>query len=172
VLLVYSLGKAQRLLAGVNAALGPILVHSAIRQLLPAYHAAGVVLPTVADADPGNVRAAKGRALVIAPPAARGSPWLDDLGDVSTAFASGWMQIRGNRRRQGADRGFVLSDHADWPGLIWAIRATGASRVLATHGFTDPLVRWLNENGWQAEALATRFGEDTEDTEHTTNQHQ
>jgi putative mRNA 3-end processing factor len=172
VLFGYSLGKAQRLLAGVNAALGPIFVHSAIRQLLPAYHAAGVVLPTVADADPGKVRSAEGRAMVIAPPAASGSPWLDDLGDVSTAFASGWMQIRGTRRRQGADRGFVLSDHADWPGLISAIRATGATRILATHGFTDPLVRWLNENGWQAEALATRFGEDTEDIEHTTNQHE
>lgn len=81
----------------------------------------------------------------------------DDWGPASVAFASGWMLVRGMRRRGGVERGFVLSDHADWPGLIRAIRATGAGRVLVTHGSSGALVRWLNENGWKAESLATRF---------------
>lgn len=157
VLSAYALGKAQRLLAGLDPSMGPVFVHAAIAQLLPAYADAGVELPAVETATRENVRAAGGRALVIAPPAVDGSGWLDGVGDVSTAFASGWMLLRGARRRRAVDRGFVLSDHADWPGLIESIRATGADRVLVTHGYTEPLVRWLNENGWQAKALETRF---------------
>ncbi len=160
VLFGYSLGKAQRLLAGVDASLGPILVHGAVREFLPAYAAAGVMLPSVEPATKENVRAAGGRALVIAPPAADGSTRFNSPGDISTAFASGWMLIRGTRRRRAAERGFALSDHANWPGLIEAIRSTAASRVLVTHGAATPLVRWLNENGWHAEALATRFVRD------------
>ncbi len=160
VLFGYSLGKAQRLLAGVDAGVGPILVHASIAAFLPAYAAAGVRLPRVETATVAGVRASAGRALIIAPPAAASAPWLDAAGDVSEGCASGWMLVRGNRRRRGADRGFVLSDHADWPGLIGAIRATGAGRVLATHGMTGPLVRWLNENGWRAEALPTRYAGD------------
>src|SRR5215467_10562795 len=88
------------------------------------------------------------------------------LGDLSTAFASGWMQIRGARRRRSIDRGFVLSDHADWPGLLGAIRATGAERVWVTHGYTAVLARWLQEKGLKARALQTQFiGETDEDNE-------
>jgi putative mRNA 3-end processing factor len=83
------------------------------------------------------------RALVIAPPSAQGGAWARKLGDCSDAFASGWMQLRGARRRQGLDRGFVLSDHADWPGLQRAIAATGAGRVIVTHGYEAVMVRWL-----------------------------
>lgn len=155
VLFSYALGKAQRLLAGVDASLGPILVHRAVREFLPAYAARGVPLPPVQAATPATLRAADGRALVLTPSADGDSSWLESLDDWATASASGWMLVRGTRRRQGTDRGFVLSDHADWTGLCEAIRATGAERVLVTHGATAPFVRWLNENGWQAEALAT-----------------
>lgn len=162
VLYAYSLGKAQRLLAGVDAALGPILAQAAVREFLPAYAAAGVTLPPVEPATPERIRAAGGTALVVGPPGAGDASVLESAGEASTAFASGWMLIRGTRRRRGADRGFALSDHADWPGLLSAIRATGASRVRVTHGVAAPLVRWLNENGWEAEALETRFvGEPT-----------
>jgi putative mRNA 3-end processing factor len=95
-------------------------------------------------------------ALLIAPPAAL-SALPARLGEVSTAFASGWMAIRGLRRRRGAERGFVISDHADWPGLNAAIRATGAGRVLLTHGHTAPFLRWLREGGLEAGALATDY---------------
>jgi putative mRNA 3-end processing factor len=158
VLFGYALGKAQRLLASLDSSLGPIYVHNSVGDLLPAYAEAGVRLPPVQPATRENIRAAKGNALVIAPPVLDGSEWLDSLGEVSTAFASGWMLIRGPRRRRSADRGFALSDHVDWPGLLEAIRATGASRVLATHGSVAPVVRWLTENGWQAGALASPFG--------------
>lgn len=152
VLFAYSLGKAQRVLAGVDPTIGPIFVHGAVAKLLPHYAAAGVELPEVAsikDLEPGG--------LVIAPGSVDGTPWLRKFGETSKAFASGWMMLRGARRRQALDRGFVLSDHADWAGLIASIRATGAERVWVTHGSTGTMVRWLRENGWDADALATRF---------------
>jgi putative mRNA 3-end processing factor len=153
----YSLGKAQRLLAGVESGAGPILVHPAVAEMLPAYAAAGVRLPEVSVVRRGDLKKADRQALVVAPPGGQGGAESDDWGEASVAFASGWMLVRGMRRRGGAERGFVLSDHADWPGLIQAIRATGAGRVLVTHGSSRALVRWLNENGWRAEPLATRF---------------
>ena len=152
VLFAYSLGKAQRVLAGVDASIGPIFVHGAVAKLLPHYAAAGVDLPEVKP-----VSEAGEGGLVIAPGSVDGTPWLRRFGETSKAFASGWMMLRGARRRQALDRGFVLSDHADWEGLIASIRATGAERVLVTHGSTGTMVRWLRENGWEAEALATRF---------------
>jgi putative mRNA 3-end processing factor len=88
------------------------------------------------------------------------------FGETSVAMASGWMMLRGVRRRRGFDRGFVVSDHADFPGLMQAIAATGASRVLATHGFAEPLARLLRERGLDADTLATRFtGETVGDTD-------
>ena len=166
VLFAYSLGKAQRLLAGVDAALGPIFVHGSVEKLLPCFVAAGVKLPATEPVSAESVRSAAGRGLVIAPSSVTGTPWLQQFGEVSTGFASGWMQLRARRRRQSLDRGFVMSDHADWNGLVWAIRATGAERVLVTHGYTEPVVRWLRENGWDAGTLATRFeGEPRESKE-------
>jgi putative mRNA 3-end processing factor len=157
VIYAYSLGKAQRILASVDAGIGPIFAHGAVRNLLPHYEAAGIKLPPVEPATKENVRAAKGRGLVIAPPAADGSAWTHSFGEVSTAFASGWMLLRGTRRWRAADRGFAMSDHADWDGLIDSIRATGAERLLVTHGYTAALSRWLGENGWQSEIVRTHF---------------
>ena len=90
----------------------------------------------------------------------RSVPWVRRFGDSSTAFASGWMQLRGARRRGGYDRGFVLSDHADWPGLMSAIGATGAQRVIVTHGSIPVMVRYLAEQGLQAESFDTEYGGD------------
>jgi putative mRNA 3-end processing factor len=166
VLFAYSLGKSQRILAGVDPSIGPIFVHGSASKFLPLYAEQGVKLPTVQEMNAESLAAGKSRALVIAPASTEGSPWLRRFGDASHAFASGWMQLRGARRRQALDRGFALSDHADWDGLLTSIRATGAERVYVTHGYTAPMVRWLNENGWEAEALATRFtGEALEKTE-------
>jgi putative mRNA 3-end processing factor len=97
---------------------------------------------------------------VIAPPSVLGSAWTRRLGDFSDAFASGWMQLRGARRRQGVDRGFVLSDHADWPGLQRAIAATGAERVIVTHGYEAVMVRWLQQQGLRADSFSTEYGEE------------
>jgi putative mRNA 3-end processing factor len=90
----------------------------------------------------------------------QGSAWTRRLGEYSDAFASGWMQLRGARRRQGVDRGFVVSDHADWPGLQRAIAATGASRVIVTHGYEAVMVRWLAQQGLQAGSFRTEYGDE------------
>ena len=159
VLFCYAFGKAQRILAGVDASIGPIACHGAVEMLNAAYRASGVALPPTLRAGEVADRSVFRRALVLAPPSAQGTPWLKRCGEYSDAFASGWMQLRGVRRRRALDRGFVLSDHADWPGLQQAIAATGASRVIVTHGYVEVLVRWLGEQGLQAEAFATEYGD-------------
>src|SRR5262249_1192216 len=97
------------------------------------------------------------RALIVAPPSANGSPWVRKFGAASTGFLSGWMQIRGTRRRRTVDRGFVLSDHADWPGLLGAVRATGAGRAVVTQGWSGVLARWLRGHGRDARGVQTEL---------------
>jgi putative mRNA 3-end processing factor len=75
------------------------------------------------------------------------------------------MAIRGMRRRRAVDRGFTVSDHVDWPSLLAAIDATGAERIWATHGYTGVLVRWLREQGRDAEAIETRYEGEGDDTD-------
>lgn len=164
VLFAYALGKAQRLLAGVDSTLGPIAVHGAVHRFVDLYKEQGIALPSVLRGDEVGAREVRGKGLIVAPPSAANSTWLRKFGDVSTAFASGWMQVRGIRRRRAADRGFVLSDHADWPGLLDTIRATGADHVAVTHGPAVPaLVRYLQEErGLDARALVTPYGDDEE----------
>lgn len=159
-LMGYSFGKAQRVLAGVDRSIGPIVVHGAVETLNQAYRAAGVALPPTRLATDVTDKAELKRALVVAPPSVAGSAWTRRFPDPSDAFASGWMQLRGARRRRGVDRGFVLSDHADWPGLQQAIAATGASRVIVTHGYEAVMVRWLAAQGLRAESFRTEYGDD------------
>jgi putative mRNA 3-end processing factor len=160
-LLGYSFGKAQRLLAGLDPSIGPIAVHGAVAPLNEAYRAAGVALPATTTLDElATDKARLQRALVVAPPAVLGSAWARRLGEHADAFASGWMQLRGARRRQGVDRGFVLSDHADWPGLQAAIAATGATRVIVTHGYEAVMVRWLQQQGLEAGSFRTEYGDE------------
>lgn len=159
--LCYAFGKAQRVLAGVDAGIGPIFCHGAVLPMVEAYRASGVALPAVRPVSEASPEALRG-ALVLAPPSAQSTPWLRRLGDYADAFASGWMRLRGARRRQAVDRGFVLSDHADWPGLIQAIGESGAARVIVTHGYVPVLVRYLEEQGLAAGAFETRFGGEEE----------
>jgi putative mRNA 3-end processing factor len=164
-LMGYSFGKAQRILAGVDPSIGPIIVHGAVEPLNIAYRAAGVALPPTQLVTEVTDKAMLKRALVIAPPSAQNSLWTKRFGDYSDAFASGWMQLRGARRRRSVDRGFVLSDHADWPGLQRAIRATGAQRVIVTHGYEGVMVRWLTEQGLDAGSFNTEYGDEQEAVE-------
>ena len=165
VLYCYSFGKAQRILSGVDASasIGPIVVHAAVQALNAAYRASGVSLPTtqlVTDIADKNLLK---RALVLAPPSVAGSSWMKRFGEYRDGFASGWMLQRGARRRRGVDRGFVLSDHADWPGLHSAITETRCEQVIVTHGSVPVMVRCLQERGLQARAFATEFGDDADD---------
>lgn len=160
----YALGKAQRIIARLGEApLGPIVTHGAIEATNAVLRAQGLPLPDTVPAAALPRRGAPPGALVVAPPSALGSPWMRRFGDVSTAFASGWMQLRGIRRRRAADRGFVLSDHADWDGLNAAIAATGAERIYVTHGYTSVFRRWLEDRGYEARVVETEFaGEEPE----------
>jgi putative mRNA 3-end processing factor len=153
----YTLGKAQRLIAGLDPSIGPILTHGAVERMTTAYREAGVVLPATRYAETAERRVNTKGAIVIAPPYASASSWARRFGPQSSGFASGWMLVRGARRRRSLDRGFPLSDHVDWPSLLAAIQATGASEIWVTHGFTGPMVRWLTEQGLDARAVQTRF---------------
>ncbi|HEX2093014.1 MAG TPA: ligase-associated DNA damage response exonuclease, partial [Longimicrobiaceae bacterium] len=165
VLFGYALGKAQRLLAGLlGMEEGPIFTHGAVERLNADYRESGIALPATRYAGSVARGAEWGGALVVAPPSALGSPWMRRFGEASTAFASGWMRVRGMRRRRSVDRGFTLSDHVDWPSLLAAVETTGAERVLVTHGYREPVVGWLRERGLEAHAVASRWeGEPEED---------
>jgi len=158
VLYCYALGKAQRLLAELAPFVTePVFLHGAMQGLTDAYRDAGVALAPTAPA----LAASRGDfagSLVLAPPSAGGSTWTRRLGDHAAGFCSGWMRIRGNRRRRGYDRGFVLSDHADWPSLLRTFAEVDPRRVLLTHGQTDTLTRYLNESGRPAASLRTDYG--------------
>ena len=160
----YSLGKAQRLIAGLAAiGVGPILCHTAVEATNAALRRAGYTLPDTVLAGAGFDAKAYAGAMVIAPPAALGSAWAARFGPVAEARASGWMALRGVRRRQGTT-GFVISDHADWPGLNIAIKAMGAERVFVTHGYTAQFRRWLETEGYDAGIVATDYtGDATEE---------
>lgn len=157
VLFGYAFGKAQRMLKSVDHAIGPIVCHGAVEALNRAYREAGVMLPETLMVSDADKKFDFSRALVVAPPSAQGSPWLKRFGEYSDAFASGWMAIRGAKKQRNVDRGFVISDHADWPGLLRAIEASEAKRVLITHGQVGVMVQYLRERGLEADALETEF---------------
>jgi len=143
VLFCYALGKAQRLLGEIARITDrPVWVHGMVEPFTQVYREEGVALARTRHV--GEERGLKGE-LVLAPITARGTPWMKRFRVFEQAFASGILRIRGTRRRRGFDRGFVVSDHADWPGLLRTIRETGAHRVYATHGHRDALVRYLRE---------------------------
>jgi putative mRNA 3-end processing factor len=157
VLYAHPLGKAQRTLAMLDRSLGPICAHGAVEKYNAIYRARGVALRATDEFAPG--------ALALAPPSAMGSPWLKRFGAISTAMASGWMRIRGARRRRSLDRGFVVSNHADWPALLEVIGETGAEAVWTMHGYRAPLARWLEEHGKRVETIDTRFESEGEGEE-------
>lgn len=161
IIYAYALGKAQRVLAGLldadGGAMGPIYTHGAVERLTRDYRDSGIALPPTQHASEMPRGHDFAGSLIIAPPSAAGSTWLRRFGAASPAFASGWMQIRGARRRRAVDRGFVLSDHVDWPALLATIEATGAERVWVTHGFREPVVRWLLERGIDALSIASHW---------------
>jgi putative mRNA 3-end processing factor len=159
------LGKAQRVLAGLlanpDSPPGPIYTHGAVEKFCRLYREAGVALAPTTPASDAPPATDWSRALILAPPG-----WTASrrFGPNSTGFVSGWMRIRGARRRRSLDRGFVLSDHADWPGILSAIRASGAQRVWVTHGYRAPVVEWLRHQEIEAHAVETRFESEQDET--------
>lgn len=168
VVFCYVLGKAQRILAELrDLADAPVYLHGAMVGMTDAYRDSGVAMADTRRITEDMRGAALSRTLVLAPLSARGTPWMRRLPGASVGFASGLMRVRGVRRQRAFDRGFVLSDHADWPALLATIEETGASRVLVTHGWSDALARYLAETrGVETGTIRTQFeGEAGELTE-------
>jgi putative mRNA 3-end processing factor len=164
ILFAYALGKAQRIIAGLDPTMGPIFTHGAVENINQCYRDAGIALPATQYIGAQKDKKAFAGAMVIAPPTADQHGWTKKFSKISKGFASGWMQIRGMRRRRDVDRGFVLSDHSDWQGLTQTIQNTGAERVWVMHGYSAELVRWLQENGLEAVEIETRSRAEVEDT--------
>ena len=160
VLCCYALGKAQRIIAGLRELTDePIWVHGTVDELNLCYEKTGLSWPNVLKVPLESKEKFKG-AMILCPPSALGSGWQKRLSPKKVAFASGWMRLRGNRRRKGYERGFVISDHADWPSLIRTVKETGCEKVYFTHGNTDAIVRYLKEEGLAAYDLKLPY--DTE----------
>lgn len=169
-LTAYALGKSQRLLSGLDPSIGPICLHGAVHGPTQLYRKQGLRLPETFTVSEVEKDFDWSRCLVLAVPSAQGTPWLRRFGEVSTAMASGWMAVRGTRRRRAVDRGFVISDHVDWPSLLQTVKETGASTVLVTHGFSNIVARYLTELGLEAVPLETQFQGETAESEEMTSQ--
>jgi putative mRNA 3-end processing factor len=165
----YTLGKSQRILANVDPSIGKIMVHGAVDVMNKILEANGVLLPPTERVTKEMKRQDFEGSLVVCPPSAVGSLWMRKFYPYSVGIASGWMLLRGARRRRGVDRGFVMSDHADWDDLNKVVKETGAERIFVTHGYAEIFTQWLNENGVEAHEVKTQYeGELGEMVESTT----
>lgn len=160
VLVGYSLGKAQRILQNLDLSIGKVYTHGVIENTNEALRRNGVILNHTERITTETPKEEIRKGLVIAPPSSVGTPWMRKFQPYSFGYCSGWMAIRGAKRRRAADRGFVLSDHADWDGLISAIDATGCEKVYLTHGYTASFSRYLREIGFDAHEVHTLYGDD------------
>ncbi len=156
ILTAYSLGKAQNILQNIDKSIGPIYCHGAIQKTNQVLMEAGLFDVKTLEVSE-NTATDYTNALILTPPSGLNSSWSNKFKHAVTGSASGWMMLRGMRRRRNVDKGFVLSDHADWNGLNTAIKATGASRVIVTHGYQDTYTRYLSEQGYQAQSEKTLF---------------
>lgn len=164
VLIAYSLGKAQRILHGLKETVQDIFVHGAIWNMHETLLQAGWDLPIVQRLTADTPKDLYKGSVVIAPPGADGSPWMKKFSPYSVGICSGWMQVRGNARRRNVDAGFAMSDHADWKGLLQAVKETEAQKVFVTHGFQSAFSRYLQENGIEAGEVKTEFGGEEEES--------
>lgn len=157
----YSLGKAQRLLKHLDTSIGKIYTHGAVENMTEVVRPYYKLPETTLITRETSKEEIKGN-IIVAPPSAHGSTWIRRFVPFVTASASGWMTFRGARRRRAIDRGFVLSDHADWEGLLSAIDATGCEKIITTHGYTDIFSRYLREElGYDARTEKTQYEEES-----------
>lgn len=163
VLIAYSLGKAQRIMKPLSETGIPIFLHGAVFNVHETLVNSGIDLPIAQRVVPTTTKSETQGNIVIAPSGADGSLWIKKFSPYNVGVCSGWMQVRGNTRRRNADAGFALSDHADWNGLLSTVKATGAEKVFATHGFQASFSRYLNEQGIEAAEIKTEYGNDEEE---------
>ncbi len=170
VIIAYSLGKAQRVIQAIAEVSPVIWVHGAIYNVQQTLVQAGWKLAEVKRITPETTKEELAGSVVVAPPSADGSAWMKRFPNHSVGVCSGWMQVRGNARRRNVDAGFAMSDHADWPGLLQAVKATGAEKVFVTHGFQATFSRYLNENGIESAEVKTEYGNDEDITPPTSSE--
>jgi len=162
VFIAYSLGKAQRLMKGLEGT-ARLFVHNSVNNLNKAIESNGIILPQAEIVTMETPKSETQNQIVILPPALLGTNLIKKLPNASVAICSGWMQVRGSRRWQAADAGFAVSDHADWSGLLSAIKATGAEKVYVTHGSTATFSKYLNEIGIESAEVATQYGKEDDE---------
>ncbi len=167
VLFAYSLGKAQRIMQPISEVTDTILVHGAVYNVHTALVNAGWNLPPVQRVTPDTPKELLKGAVVVAPSSAEGTSWMRKFAPFSVGVCSGWMQVRGAVRRRNVDAGFILSDHADWKGLLAAVKATGAEQVYATHGFQSAFSRYLTEQGLDGREVKTEYGAELDEEKAT-----
>lgn len=165
VIIGYALGKAQRILHHLNEDIGPIYTHGAVDNVHKTLIEHGISMKHAQRVTPDMQKKDIQGAMIIAPPSAIGTPWLNRFAPFSLGVCSGWMQLRGARRRRSADRGFILSDHCDWNQLNEAIKATGAEHIYVTHGYKSVYAKWLRDayalNAFEVDTLYESEGEDS-----------
>ncbi|NNE25624.1 MAG: ligase-associated DNA damage response exonuclease [Saprospiraceae bacterium] len=169
ILIAYALGKAQRLMHHLDPTIGQIFTHGAIENTNKVIRGQGINLAKTTRITTATQKSLIKGNIILAPSSAVNSLWMRRFKPFSLAFASGWMNVRGIKRRRAADTGFVVSDHADWPGLLEAIKATECENVITTHGYTDVFAQYLNSKGWNARTEKTEFSTETADGEKADN---
>ena len=158
VILAYVLGKAQSVLMGLDPSMGPMYTHGTVEEMNRRYRMSGVGLPNTLPVEKATRKSDFSRAIILAPPSARGTTWMRQFGECSTALASGWMRIRGAQRRRGVDRrlcplgprGLARPDGDD-------CRQRGPKRSMSPTVLSTPVVRMLREKGIDAKPLEARF---------------
>ena len=171
VITAYALGKAQRIIHALGRDAGTIYTHGAIHQMNEVYRSLGVNLPPTYHMNAQTTSKDLAQALIVTPGSAVGTAWIKKAKGYVLGVASGWMAVRGQKRRRGADQGFTLSDHCDWDALNTVIKDTGATHVYPTHGYTDTFARWLRGEGYEAQPIETDFGTAEEDVSSTSDGH-
>lgn len=162
VLMGYGLGKMQRLIKNLQPFDRPVYAHGAVYNINERLREAGFDLPYIPLVTNELNKKLFQCALILATPSAMNTSWMKKFEPYSTGCCSGWMAVRGAKNRRSVDRGFILSDHADWNELNYAIAETGAEKIVVTHGYTDTYARWLNEQGIEAEEVKTQYGDEEE----------
>lgn len=158
VIYTYALGKAQRVLGELAKLTSePVFIHGALEAITRIYENQCVDLLESNLIDK-NSKHKFTEDLILAPPSAFRSAWMKRFKNNETGFVSGWMRVRGRKRMQGYDKGFVLSDHADWNSLVSTVKETNANKVFITHGRGDILARYLTEvEGIDATSVSTQY---------------
>jgi len=162
VLFGYTLGKAQRIIKHLDPSIGQIFTHGAVENMNTVVRSQVDLPKTNLITKDTLVKDIRGN-IVVAPPSAHGSPWMRRFVPFETGTCSGWMAFRGARARRSTDKGFVLSDHCDWQGLLQSIKYSGADRIICTHGYTDIFSKYLREIGYDASTENTDYEGEKED---------